>query len=288
VKAAAFSYVKPRSLAETFDLLERHGEGARLLAGGQSLIAALNMRLDTPQVLIDLNGLKELSGVRVDRDSIAIGALTRQRALELSEDVSRHLPLIHAAMPFVAHAAIRNRGTFGGSIAFADPAAELPMCCVALDARFVIRSRAGDRRVAAREFFKGLYETTLRPGEVLAGGEFTRLGDPYRYSFQELARRHGDYAIVGVAACARIAAGVLSDVRIAFCGMGPTPMLATAAAAAFDGRACSRDVVAQAQASLAQDLAPFDDLYQTAATRMHLARVLLERALAQLTADHAC
>ena len=189
------------------------------------------------------------------------------------------MALARGALPLM-----ERRG--GGSIAFADPAAELPMCCVALDARFVIRSRAGDRWVAAREFFKGLYETTLRPGEVLAGGEFTRLGDPYRYSFQELARRHGDYAIVGVAACARIAAGVLSDVRIAFCGMGPTPMLASAAAAALDGRACSQDAVAQAQASLARDLAPFDDLYQTAATRMHLARVLLGRALAQLTADH--
>jgi carbon-monoxide dehydrogenase medium subunit len=190
-------------------------------------------------------------------------------------------------MPFVAHAAIRNRGTFGGSIAFADSAAELPACCIALDAKIVIRSRAGERRMAAREFFKGLYETDLRPGEVLVGGEFARLGDLYRHSFQELARRHGDYAIVGVAICARIAAGVLSDVRIAFCGMGPTPMLAMAAAAALDGRACSSDDIARAQASLAQDLAPFDDPYQTAATRMHLARVLLGRALAQLT-NHEC
>ena len=286
MKAAAFSYVKPHSLAETFDLLERHGSGARLLAGGQSLLAALNMRLDAPRVLVDIAGLHELSGVRVGRDGIAIGALTRHRVLERSPDVSRHLPLIHQVMPFVAHAAIRNRGTFGGSIVFADPAAELPACCVALDARFAIRSRDGERQVAARKFFKGLYETDLRPGEVLAGGEFVRLGDDYRYSFQELARRHGDYAIVGVAACARMASSVLTDVRIAFCGMGATPLLAAAAANALEGRAWGHDDVAKAQALLAQDLAPFDDLYQTAATRMHLARVLLGRALAQLTTDH--
>jgi len=286
MKAPAFAYVKPRSLAETFDLLERHGEGARLLAGGQSLMAALNLRLDAPRILIDLNGLDELSGIRVDRDSITIGALTRHRIVERSTDVSRYLPLIHQAMPYVAHAAIRNRGTFGGSIAFADAAAELPACCVALDARFVIRGRNGERQVAARGFFKGWYETDLRPGEVLVSGEFARLGDDYRYSFQELARRHGDYATVGVAACARMAGDVLDDVRIAFCGMGATPRLAIAAAKALEGRAKPHLDVSTAQALLEQDLAPFDDLYQTAATKMHLARVLLGRALARIAVPH--
>jgi aerobic carbon-monoxide dehydrogenase medium subunit len=285
MKAPAFAYVKPRSLAETFDLLERHGEGARLLAGGQSLMAALNMRLDEPRVLIDIGALDELSGIRVGRDGITIGALTRHRAVERSPDVARHLPLLRQAMPFVAHASIRNRGTFGGSIAFADPAAELPACCLALDATFVIRSRSGERRVAARAFFKGLYETDLRPGEVLVGCEFAQLGVDYRHSFQELARRHGDYAIVGVAACARLTGGVLNDVRLAFCGMGPTPLLAIAAAAAMDASPCSRDAVARAQALLERDLAPFDDPGQTAATKMHLARVLLGRALAQMTSQ---
>lgn len=284
MKAPAFAYVRPRSLAETFDLLEGHGEGARLLAGGQSLMAALNMRLDAPRVLIDIGGLEELSGIRVSPDSITIGALTRHRAVERSPEVAWHLPLIHQAMPFVAHAAVRNRGTFGGSIAFADPAAELPACCLALEARFVIRSRSGERRVAARAFFKGLYETDLRPGEVLVGCEFAQLGVEYRHSFQELARRHGDYAIVGVAACARLTGGALNDVRLAFCGMGPTPLLAIAAAAALDARPCSPDDVARAQALLERDLAPFDDPVQTAATKLHLARVLLGRVLAQMTA----
>jgi carbon-monoxide dehydrogenase medium subunit len=284
MKAPAFAYVKPRSLAETFDLLDRYGEEARLLAGGQSLMAALNMRLDAPRVLIDIGGLEELSVIQVGRDSITIGALTRHRAVECSADVARHLPLIHQAMPFVAHAAIRNRGTFGGSIAFADPAAELPACCLALDAKFVIRSRSGERRVAAGEFFKGLYETDLRSGEVLAGGEFAQLSGDYRHSFQELARRHGDYAIVGLAACARLTGGTLNDIRLAFCGMGPTPLLAVAAAAALDGRPCAPEDVARAQALLVRDLQPFDDPAQTAATKVHLARVLLGRALAQITA----
>jgi carbon-monoxide dehydrogenase medium subunit len=286
VKAAAFSYIKPRSLAETFELLDRYGEHAQLLAGGQSLIPALNMRLGAPRVLIDVNGLDELSGIRVEPDAIAIGALTRHRALERSAEIARHLPLIHAAIPFVAHAAIRNRGTFGGSLAFADPAAELPACCVALDATLVIRNHGGERRVAAREFFKGLYETDLRPGEVLARGEFARLGDDYRHSFRELARRQGDYAIVGVAVCARIVGNVLNDVSIAFCGMGPTPMLATGAAAALNGSKGAPEDIARAQSTLSRDLAPLDDLYQTAATRMHFARVLLGRAVAQFMVNH--
>jgi carbon-monoxide dehydrogenase medium subunit len=285
VKPAAFAYARPRTLGETFDLLERHGESARLLAGGQSLVAALNMRLDAPRMLVDINRIDELSGVRIDGGRITIGALTRHRELEHSPEVARRLPLVHAAMPFVAHVAVRNRGTFGGSIAFADPAAELPACCLALDAKFVIRGRAGERKVAARGFFKGLYETDLRPGEVLTAGEFPLLPDDYRYSFQELTRRHGDYAIVGLAACARHEGHMLRDVRLAFCGMGPTPLLASAAADALEGRECSVENVAAAQAALARDLAPLDDYYQTAGTKLTLARVLLRRVLTAIAND---
>ena len=286
MKATAFEYVKPRSFDETFDLIARYGERARLLAGGQSLVAALNMRLDAPRVLIDINGLAELARITVDGERVTIGALVRHRFVEGSPDVARHLPLIHAAMPFIAHAAVRNRGTFGGSIALADPAAELPACCLALDATFILRSRGGERRVAAREFFTGLYETDLRAGELLVGGEFALKSDHFRYSFQEFARRHGDYAIVGVAACARLADSVLSEVRLAFCGMGPTPLLARGAASELEGQACTPGAIARAQTALVHDLAPFDDLYQTAATRMHLARVLLGRTLARMAADH--
>ena len=286
MKAQAFSYVKPRSLDEAFEVIDRYGEDARLLAGGQSLMAALNMRLDAPRVLIDINGLAELAQIRLDSGLITIGALARHRTVERSPEVARHLPLIHEAMPFVAHAAVRNRGTCGGSIALADPAAELPACCLALDATFVLRSRSGERRVAAGEFFKGLYETDLRLGEVLVRAEFPVSGDDRRCSFQEFARRHGDYAIVGIAACARMKDGVMSEVRLAFCGMGPTPLLARDAAGVLEGQIFSPDGIVRAQALLEQDLAPFDDLYQSASTRMHLARVLLGRVLGQMGAGN--
>jgi len=168
--------VKPASLSEAFELLERYGDDAKVLAGGQSLMPALNMRLSSPQVLVDINGLQTLSGIRDDGDTITIGALTRHREVERSDTIARHLPLLRLAMPHVAHAAIRNCGTFGGSIVFADPAAELPACPLALHARFRIASTRGERTVAATDFFLGLYETALAPGEVLiaAGRAATR------------------------------------------------------------------------------------------------------------------
>lgn len=282
MKAPAFAYANPTSLAEVFDLLERYGEEAMLLAGGQSLIAALNMRLAAPRVLVDINGIAGLEGISVAGNRVRIGALTRHRAVERSPEIARDLPLIHQAMPHVAHAPIRNRGTFGGSIAFADPAAELPACSVALDAQFVLASHSGERRVAARDFFKGLYETDLHSGELLLAGEFAPIRPGYRSAFQELARRHGDYAIVGLAAHARIEGGAFADVSLAFCGVGARPVLARVAAAALEGKAYSAAAVAAAQTALGADLAPFDDVYHAATTKMHLARVLAGRVIAQL------
>jgi carbon-monoxide dehydrogenase medium subunit len=241
------------------------------------------MRLAAPQLLIDINGLDALAGIRFDGRVVRIGALTRHRALERSPLVAQHLPLVHRAMPHVAHAAIRNRGTFGGSIAYADPAAELPACCVALDAQFVLASRRGERRVAARDFFRGLYETALQPDEVLVAGEFPARAAGERAAFGELARRHGDFAIVGLAAHARGADRVLSALRLVFFGVGAQPVMATAAAAELEGRPHSAETVARARAALAQDLDPVDDIHHSAATRMQLARVLLERVLDELT-----
>jgi carbon-monoxide dehydrogenase medium subunit len=283
VKAPGFAYVKPTSVEEVFDLLARYRDEARLLAGGQSLLAALNMRLCAPRVLIDINGLNELSGLRVSQGCVTIGALTRHSTLESSIEVARHLPLIAQAMPHIAHAAVRNRGTFGGSIALADPAAELPACSLALDARFVIAGRSGTRRVAAGDFFQGLYATALRPDELLVAGEFPLAGANRRWAFQELARRHGDYAIIGVAAQARIDAGALSDIRLAFFGAGATALLARRAARALEGAGGDESVRA-AQAALADDLDPFDDVHASRAARLHLARVLLGRAVAELQA----
>lgn len=283
MKAPPFAYARPSTLAEAYELLETHGEEARLLAGGQSLMPALNMRLAAPLVLIDINGLHELVGIEVRESTLAIRAMTRHRALEHSPDVARHLPLLYQAMPNIAHAAIRNRGTFGGSIALADPAAELPACSLALGATFVIGNRRGKRSVPASEFFKGLYETALRPGEVLLAAEFARSKPGYRSAFREFARRQGDFAMVGLAGCAKYEHGILSDVRLAFCGVGATPVLANRAADALQGKRFSQETVANAQAALDEDLSSDNEFDRNRAARMHWARVLLQRVCTQLT-----
>ena len=284
MKAPPFAYVRARSLAGVFDLLQQHGERAKLLAGGQSLIAALNMRLSAPELLIDITQLRELSGIQVRDGKVQIGALTTHAEIERSAEIRKHLPLLAQAAPHIAHAAIRNVGTFGGSVALADPAAEWPACCVALDAQFVLACRAGTRRVAARAFFKGLYATALNPQEVLTQIEIPVPGPEYRSAFVELALRRGDYAIAGLAAVARNTRGALSDLRLAFLGVGAAPALARGAMAAMEGKQASPDAIAAATQALAQDLDPGPDLYSSAATKMQLARVLTGRALAALAA----
>jgi carbon-monoxide dehydrogenase medium subunit len=283
VKAPSFAYARPRSLAEVFDLLEAHGDGAKILAGGQSLLASLNMRLSSPDVLVDITGVPGLAGIRVDGATLRIGALATHAEIERSADIAKHVPLLAQAVPHIAHVAIRNVGTFGGSVALADPAAEYPACALALDATLVVASRKGERRIAARDFFRGLYDTALAPEELVVAGEFpVRKG--YRAAFLELARRHGDYAIVGLAAHGKVDGGKLSDVRLAFLGAGDRPMLAPEAAKAVEGRAPTPDVVKAAQDAIARDLDPPGDLYTSPATKLHLARVLTGRALAALVA----
>lgn len=284
MKAPPFAYARARSLAEVFDLLGKHGDGAKLLAGGQSLLATLNMRLSAPELLIDISRLAELSGIQV-RDGVArIGALTTHAEIERSPDIRKHLPLLAQAAPHIAHPAIRNVGTIGGSIALADPAAEWPACCVALDAQFVVAGKTNTRRVAARNFFKGLYSTALRQGEVLTHVEFKIPGAEYRSAFVELAQRRGDYAIVGLAAVAKRTGGALTDLRLTFLGMGQTPVLARGAMAAMEGKRAGADTIAAAAKALAKDLDPAADLYSTGATKLHLARVLTGRALSALGA----
>src|SRR5262245_17917351 len=204
MKPAPFEYHRPASLAETFDLLDRYGEDGRILAGGQSLVPTLNMRLVTPRAVIDINRLPGLSEIRVQDEGLVIGALVRQEVLERSPLVAAHAPLIAAAMPHVGHAAIRARGTLGGSLALSDPAAELPACAVALGATIRVDSRGGTRRVAAADFFRGIYTTALRPGEVITEVVVPPAGEGWRWGFQELARRHGDFALAGLAAGARL------------------------------------------------------------------------------------
>jgi carbon-monoxide dehydrogenase medium subunit len=272
MKAPAFAYAKPASLAEAFALLAR--PGAKVLAGGQSLIPTLNMRLAQPELLVDITGLPGLSGIEVRDGRVRIGALVTHTALEGAPEVANHLPLLAQAVPHVAHAAIRNRGTLGGSLALADPAAEYPACAVVLEATLVIAGARGERRVAAQQFFRGLFETDLKPGELLVAAEFPAARADDRSVFLELARRQGDYAIVGIA-LKRDGA----DLRIAFCGVGPGPVLAGHTMAFLKGRAISAETIASAQAILARDLDPPADLHHSSAAKLHLARVLLGRAL---------
>ena len=284
MKAPPFAYVRARTLAEVFQMLETYGDGAKLLAGGQSLLVTLNLRLSFPEVLIDLTGVPGLSGIKIANGKLAIGALTTHAEIERSPDIAKALPLLSMAAPHIAHVAIRNVGTFGGSIAMADPAAEWPACCVALGAEFVVASKTGSRRVGARDFFQGSYTADIQPTEVLTAIEIPIPAGEYRSTFLELARRRGDYAIVGVAAMAIHRRGALSDVRLAYLGAGQTPVLAHTAMAAVEGRRLSPDVIEAVAHALASDLDPSGDTHSTPATKMHLARVLTTRALTALDA----
>ena len=191
MKPAPFAYVRADTLDDVFQVLDRHGDGARILAGGQSLMATLNMRLSTPEVLVDIGRVADLAGIEDTGDTIRIGAMTRHVEVETSALVADHAPLFTSAMPHIAHPAIRNRGTLGGSIAFADPAAELPACSVALESRMSIAGRDGTRTVEAAAFFRGLYETAVGPGEILTAVEVPKIAPGWKSGFMELARRHG-------------------------------------------------------------------------------------------------
>jgi carbon-monoxide dehydrogenase medium subunit len=273
VKPAPFAYQKARSLDEAIALLAE--KDAKLLAGGQSLIATLNMRLSSPALLIDINGVGGLDAIALKSGSVEIGALARHVHVERSEVVAKHAPLIARAMPHIGHPAIRNRGTLGGSIAFADPAAELPACLLALDGEVEATGPKGKRSIKAQDFFKGLFETALAPQEVLTGVRLPAANKDSRIGFAELARRHGDYAMVGLAASARAEGKKLSDVRLAYFGVGDIPVRAKKAEAALaDG---SIDAAVEAL-----DLEPHDDVQATAKVKQHLAAVLLRRVAMQL------
>jgi aerobic carbon-monoxide dehydrogenase medium subunit len=282
VKPAPFAYAKARSLAHAIELVAKDAESTKILAGGQSLIATLNMRLSAPALLVDINDLSELKGIRHRDGHLEIGALTRQREAERSAEIARAAPLLARALPHIAHPAIRNRGTIGGSIAFADPAAELPACLLALDGEADIVGPSGNRTVKADAFFKGLFETALVPGDVLTTIRLPAAKADSRIGFAELARRHGDYALVGLAASARKDGYVLRDVRLAYFGVGATALRARHAEAAIEGRALDKECVEAARGALAHDLAPPPDVHASSAAKMHLAGVLLKRVARQL------
>jgi len=277
VKPAPFAYAKAKSLDHAIELLARPDGDARLLAGGQSLIATLNMRLSAPKLLVDLNGVSRLAGIAVKNGMVEIGALTRHVEAERSAEIARHAPLIALAMPHIGHAAIRNRGTLGGSIAFADPAAELPACLVALGGEVEIAGPRGKRTVKAGDFFKGLFETALGAGDVLTAIRIPAATPETRVGFAEFARRHGDYAMVGLAATAQADGKGLGDVRLVYFGVGNVPLRARKA----ETKLTEGNIDGAVQA-LAADLNPSGDVQATGATKMHLAGVLLRRIARQL------
>lgn len=282
MKAPNFAYARPVTLDEAFALLDEHGDGARVLAGGQTLLATLNMRLSEPTILVDINRIESLKGIALVDGYLRIGALVRHCEIETSALVAAHMPLLARAAPHVAHAAIRYRGTFGGSIAFADPAAEWPACSVAMDAVIVLEGAGGQRRIQAADFFIDLYETDLRRGEVVVACEFPVAAVPRRISFIELARRHGDYAIVGVAASAEAHGEILDDLRLVFFGLGNTPLRALGAETELNGKPINDATLQRAAVTLPEDMVPSADLYHSADTKLHLAGVLLKRAAREL------
>ena len=275
MKPAPFAYAKARSVAHAIELLV--DDDARLLAGGQSLIATLNMRLSHPALLVDINGVGGLDRIESNNGHIEIGALVRHAQAERSPELARRAPLIALAMPHIGHPAIRNRGTIGGSVACADPAAELPACVLALGGELTIAGPQGARVVSADDFFKGLFETALTARDVLTAIRIPAAGADTRVGFAEFARRHGDYAMVGLAACARADGQRLRDLRLAYFGVASTPVRAHHAEQALT----DRDIDAAVHA-LAQDLNPPDDVQASGAVKTHLAGVLLRRVARQL------
>jgi carbon-monoxide dehydrogenase medium subunit len=282
VKPAPFAYHRPASLDEALALLERYGPDGRVLAGGQSLVPALNMRLAAPAALIDINRLPGLDGISLEPEGLVLGALARHDAVEHSSLVARHAPLIAQAMPHVGHRAIRTRGTVGGSIALADPAAELPACLVALDAVIRVAGKGNAREIPAARFFRGIYTTDLSHGEIVTAVVVPPIQSGWRSRFEELARRHGDYALVGLAAYCRVEGGAIAEMCLAFCGVGTTPVRASRAEAALAGRPPGADAMAEAGRALDADLDPPGDVHASAALRRHLARVLLARVALQI------
>ncbi|HEX7243036.1 MAG TPA: xanthine dehydrogenase family protein subunit M [Longimicrobiaceae bacterium] len=280
MKPAPFEYHRPATVEEALDLLARHGYDAKLLAGGQSLVPAMNFRLAQPAVLVDLNRVEELDYLREEPGLLRVGAMTRQRAAERSDAVARGAPLLAGTLPWVAHPQIRNRGTVGGSVAHADPAAEIPTVMLALDARFLLRGPGGERTVRAEEFFTGLFGTSLEPDEILVEVEIPAPGPGSGWAFDEVSRRHGDYALAGAAAVVTLdGAGRCTDARVVLLSVGGGPVLAAGAAAALVGEAPSEDAVRAAADAVGREIDPPADIHASAAYRRRLAEVLVRRVL---------
>jgi carbon-monoxide dehydrogenase medium subunit len=281
MKASAFAYARATSVSNALELLAAHGDRAKVLSGGQSLMPAMNLRLISPELIVDIGELAELRGIAVSGELLRIGALTRHVDLAGSPEIAAHAPLLAEAIAHVAHPAIRNRGTLGGSLAHADPASELPACMVALNATVIIRGQGGERRVAAEDFFTGIYQTALSPEELLVAVELPVARKNSAHFFCEFARRHGDYAILGLAAQAILEGNGFADLRLGFFAVGDRPVLAKVATRLV-GVAITPAGLSDACTVLGEEFDPQDDQQASASMRRHLAKVLLVRCVAAL------
>jgi aerobic carbon-monoxide dehydrogenase medium subunit len=279
MKLPPVDYEAPRTVSEAVDLLAEHQDEASVLAGGQSLIPLLALRLAQPALLIDINGVPELSGVSVTDGWVTIGAMTREYVAEESGTIADAVPLLAAALPLIGHEAIRSRGTVGGSVAHADPAAELPAVARALDAEFVVRGPSGERVVPAAEWFEGYLTTSRQPDELLTEVRFPAAGRGTGVSFQEVARRHGDFAMVGLATSVTLSDGAISDARLAFAGVSDVPARATGAEELLAGQRPSAELFDEAARRAAGDIDPPSDLHGSAEYRKKVAAALVRRGL---------
>jgi carbon-monoxide dehydrogenase medium subunit len=286
MKLPPVDYEAPKTVSEAVELLGEHLDQASVLAGGQSLIPLLALRLAHPAVLIDINGIAGLSGVSATDGRVAIGAMTREYVAEESAAVAEAVPLLAAALPLIGHEAIRSRGTIGGSLAHADPAAELPAVALALDAEFVVRGQSGERVIPAADWFEGYLTTSRRPDELLVEVRFPVAGRGTGTSFLEVARRHGDFAVVGLAVSLTVSGGVISDARMAFSGVSDVPVRASGAEDLLAGERPSAGLFDEAARRAAQDIDPPADLHGSADYRKKVAAALVRRGL-RAAADDA-
>ncbi len=286
MKLPPFDYEAPRTVSEAVELLGEYGDEASVLAGGQSLIPLLALRLARPAVIIDINGVDGLSGVSATDGWVAIGAMTREYAAEESRSVAEAVPLLAAALPFIGHEAIRSRGTIGGSLAHADPAAELPAVARALGAEFVVRGPSGELVIPAAEWFEGYLMTSRQPDELLVEVRFPASGPGTGVSFQEVARRHGDFAIVGLAASLTLSGGAISAARLAFAGLSDVPVRAAAAEDLLIGERPSTGLFDEAARRATDGVDPPGDLHGSSEYRRTVAAALVRRGL-RAAADQA-
>jgi carbon-monoxide dehydrogenase medium subunit len=286
VKSAPFAYVRPDTVEEVLDLLAEHGESAKVLAGGQSLLPLMALRLGRPEVVVDIGRVDELRLLESGPDGTRIGALVRHAEAEFSDDLARYAPLVHQAMPHVGHRAIRNRGTVVGSIAHADASAEMPAVCLATGATMVARSHDGEREIDAGEFFEGYLTNSLTDTELLTEVRFPARRPGEGSAVVEVARRHGDYALAGLACRVLVADGLVTEAALAFFGIDAVPVRVPDAEAVLVGSAASGEAAAEAAAIVREQLRPTADVHGSANYRRHLAGVLTTDGIAGAI-DHA-